>query len=298
MQDWETLSHCLLCDSEGIEAVDVEYNICRCRACGYVFDNPRPTLGALVRFYSRPGKYDSWLKEEAGRDRLWKRRLKKMLKYGERGKLLDVGTGTGQFLRVAEPFFDSVAGTEVSQSGVQVAKERYRVEITEGELEECNLPRNSFDVVTLFHVLEHVPDPRRTVEVCRKLLKTGGLLVVCVPNDLLAWTSRIKIAGRKLGLRPFERFSSKVGVSRALSSSEIHLSHFTPKVLRATLEQAGFAAMDESLDPYYAASGLWLVLHTAYHALHRLLFALSRANRYDTIWLAARKFDRNMVSSS
>lgn len=289
MQEWETLSRCLLCDSEEIESADAEYNLCRCQACGYVFDNPRPTLGALVRFYSKPGKYDSWLEEEAGRDRLWRRRLRKLLKHAGRGKLLDVGTGTGQFLKIARSFFESISGTEVSQSGIQVAKERYNLEVTQGELEDCNLPRNSFDTITLFHVLEHVPDPRRTIGLCRDLLKEGGILLVCVPNDVLAWTSKIKIAGKRLGLRPFQKFSPKVGVPRVFTSREVHLSHFTPRVLRGSLEQDGFKVIEESLDPYYSASGVRLALHTAYYALHRFLFGLSHINRYDTIWMVARK---------
>ena len=289
MQDWETLSHCLLCDSERIQAADAEYNLCRCQACGYVFDNPRPTLKALVSFYSKPGKYDSWLEEETARERLWKRRLAKLLKYAQRGSLLDVGTGTGQFLSVARPFFNSVNGTEVSESAINIAKEKYNLHLAQGELEECGLPGNSFDTITLIHVLEHVPDPRKTIGLCRDLLKPGGTLAVCVPNDVLAWTSKLKLLGKRLGLRPFQKFSPKFGLPRAFSSREIHLSHFNATVLRHGLEHAGLAVIEESLDPYYAATGMSLALHSAYYAFHRLVFALSRVNRYDTIWMLARK---------
>lgn len=289
MQDWETLSRCLLCDSERIQTADAEYNLSRCQACGYVFDNPRPTLTALVSFYSKPGKYDSWVEAEAPRNRLWKRRLRKLLKHAGRGNLLDVGTGTGQFLNVAKPFFNHVTGTEVSQSGLSIAKEKYNLDIAHGELEECNLQRKSFDTITLFHVLEHVPDPRKTIALCRDLLRMDGILLVCVPNDVLAWTSKVKILGKRLGLRPFKKFSPKIGVPRAFSSREIHLSHFTLTVLRRSLEQAGLEVLDESLDPYYSATGIWHVLHSAYYAFHRLLFGLMHVNRYDTIWMVARK---------
>ena len=289
MQDWETLSHCLVCDSERIQAADSEYNLYRCQVCGYVFDNPRPTLRALVSFYSKPGKYDSWLVAEAPRERLWERRLRKLLKHAGRGNLLDVGTGTGQFLKVAKPYFTHVTGTEVSQSGLSIAKEKYDLDIAHGELEECDLPRESFDTITLFHVLEHVPDPRKTIAVCRDLLKTDGILLVCVPNDVLAWTSKIKLLGKRLGLRPFQKFSPKIGVPRAFSSREIHLSHFTATVLRRSLEKAGLEVLDESLDPYYSATGIWHILHSAYYAFHCFLFGLLHVNRYDTIWMVARK---------
>jgi SAM-dependent methyltransferase len=289
VQEWETLSQCLLCDSERIQVADAEYNLCRCQACGYVFDNPRPTLQALVSFYSKPGKYDSWLDAEAPRNRLWKVRLRKLLKHARRGNLLDVGTGTGQFLKVAKPFFHSVTGTEVSQSALSIAKEKYNLDLAQGELEECDLPQNSFDTITLFHVLEHVPDPRRTIALCRDLLTKDGTLVVCVPNDMLAWTSKIKIAGKRLGLRAFEKFSPRVGVPRAFSSSEVHLSHFSPPVLRRCLNQAGLTVIEESLDPYFAAAGIRWALHSAYYAVHRLLFLTLHINRYDTIWMVARK---------
>lgn len=289
MPEMETLSHCLLCDSARIQAVDPEYDLYRCEACGYIFDNPRPTLLAIVNFYSKREKYDTWLTAEGSREELWKRRLKKLLKHAAGGNLLDVGTGTGQFLSLARPHFNHVAGTEVSQSGLRIANERYGLKISQGQIEDCNLPKNSFDTITLFHVLEHVPDPKKTIARCKELLKVGGILLVCVPNDVLAWTSKLKILGKKLGLRPFQKFSPKLGVPRVFTSNEIHLSHFTPTVLRRFVEQAGFMVIEESLDPYYAATGVRQILHSGYHVFHRLFFGLSQANRYDTIWLMARK---------
>jgi transcription elongation factor Elf1 len=74
----EFLQQCKICDSDSLGLLDPESNIAQCRTCGYVFDNPRPTLQELISFYSRPGKYDSWLDELGPRDRLWHRRLKKL----------------------------------------------------------------------------------------------------------------------------------------------------------------------------------------------------------------------------
>jgi len=288
----ETLSRCLLCDGARIQAVDAEYNLYLCEVCGYIFDNPRPTLPAIVNFYSTPKKYDTWLATEESREELWNRRLKKLLRHAKRGNLLDVGTGTGQFLNLAKAHFNSVSGTEVSQTGLRVAKEKYGLELYQGQIEDTNLPEDSFDTITLFHVLEHVPDPRKTIARCKELLRAGGVLLVCVPNDVLAWTSKVKILGKKLGLGPFQKFSPKLGVPRVFTSNEIHLSHFAPGVLRRFLEETGFRVIEESLDPYYAATGVKQLLHSGYYIFHRLLFALARANRYDTIWMLARKATR------
>jgi ubiquinone/menaquinone biosynthesis C-methylase UbiE len=289
MPEMETLSQCLLCDNGQIHAVDAEYNLYRCEACGYVFDNPRPTLATIANFYSTPKKYDTWLVAEDSREELWKRRLKKLLRHSGRGNLLDVGTGTGQFLNLARPHFNRVSGTEVSQTALKIAKEKYGLELSQGQIEDANLPENSFDTITLFHVLEHVPDPKKTIARCKELLKVGGVLLICVPNDVLAWTSKVKILGKKLGLRPFQKFSPRLGVPRVFTSNEIHLSHFAPTVLRRSLEQAGLMVIEESLDPYYADTGIKQILHSGYYGFHRLFFGLTQVNRYDTIWMMARK---------
>src|SRR5258708_8740636 len=111
----ETVLACNICRSDQIQAVDPEWNFCRCGSCGYVFDSPRPTIAELVAFYSQPAKYDSWLSAARARDALWKRRLKKLLPRKTTGNLLDVGAGIGQFLHHAKPFVADLPVPEVSR---------------------------------------------------------------------------------------------------------------------------------------------------------------------------------------
>jgi SAM-dependent methyltransferase len=285
----ETVYSCKVCGGGLIEPADPAWNLCQCLACGYMFDNPRPTLEELSDFYSKPTKYDSWIDELPARDALWRRRLHKLLPHRSAGNLLDVGTGIGQFLHHAQPFFTGVCGTEVSESAVRIAKVRYGLDIYRGALEQLDLPSASFDNITVFHVLEHVPDPSRLIAVCWRLLRTNGVLAIAVPNDVLAWTSWIKSVGKRCGLPAFRKFSPKFGLPKAGSSSEIHLSHFTPDVLRRLVESYPFEVLEESLDPYYVATGVKRILDASYYALHWTLFSLSKTNRYDTIWMVARK---------
>jgi hypothetical protein len=114
-------------------------------------------------------------------------------------------------------------------------------------------------------------------------------LTIAVPNDVLAWTSAMKRLGKKMGFKPFQKFSPVLGISKAGSSREIHLSHFTPAVLRRLLEEAGFSVLEESLDPYYASASLRWAVDALYFAFHRLLLAALKVNRYDTIWMVCRK---------
>jgi len=285
----EVVLACSICRSDRIQKIDSDFNFCRCDSCGYVFDSPRPSFAEISAFYSQAGKYDTWLDQEHARDMMWKRRLKMLARHTPKGRLLDVGTGYGQFLHHARPFFAEVTGTEVSESAVVLAKKKYGLSLLAGPVEALDLPPQSFDVITVFHVLEHVPDPDKLVNVCHALLRAQGILVIAVPNDVLAWTSKIKKLGKKLGLKSFQKFSPKLGISRAGTSREIHLSHFTPPVLRRLIEDAGLSMVEESLDPYYVSTGIRLFRDSAYYALHRALHATLKINRYDTIWMVARK---------
>lgn len=287
--DTEVVLVCNVCGSHRIERLDPEFNFCRCDSCDYVFDSPRPSFAEVSAFYSQAGKYDVWLKEERARDVLWKRRLKKLLWHRPKGALLDIGTGYGQFLHHAESFFSEVTGTEVSESAVALAKEKYGLDLLAGQVAELDLPPQSFDTITLFHVLEHVPDPGKLVRQCHAMLRPQGIVIIAVPNDVLAWSSKIKKFGRRLGIRSFQKFSSKLGISKAGASREIHLSHFTPAVLRRLFEDSGLRIMEESLDPYYVSRGVCLFLESAYYAVHCILHAALKINRYDTIWMVARK---------
>lgn len=287
--DTEAVLACNICRSEQIQKVDSDFNLCRCDSCGYVFDSPQPSFAEISAFYSQAGKYDVWLKEERARDMLWKRRLKKLLQPGAKGSLLDIGAGYGQFLHHAQPFFSEVTGTEVSESGVALARKKYGLKLLAGQVEDLDLPPQSFDTITLFHVLEHVLDPSMLIHRCHALLRPQATLIIAVPNDVLAWTSKIKKIGKKLGLKSFQKFSPKLGISRAGASREIHLSHFTPAVLRQLIENAGLHIVEESLDPYYVSRGLRLGLDSAYYAAHRALSTILEINRYDTIWMVAQK---------
>src|SRR5438309_6313202 len=108
--DMEIVPACSVCRSDRVQKIESDFNFCRCDSCGYVFDSPRPSFAEISAFYSQAGKYDTWLAEERARDTMWERRLKKLSHYSSKGRLLDVGTGYGQFLHHARPLFAEVHG--------------------------------------------------------------------------------------------------------------------------------------------------------------------------------------------
>jgi len=99
-----------------------------------------------------------------------------------RGKLLDVGCGDGRFLAKMRDLGWEVTGVEPDGLAVEVARERFGLDVHRGTLEDIRFPERTFDVVTMNHVIEHVPDPVGTLEECLRVLKPGGRLVVTTPN--------------------------------------------------------------------------------------------------------------------
>ena len=293
----EVLELCGVCNGSLLEIVDEDCNVQRCRTCGYVFDNPRPVLEELIAFYSRPTQYDSWLSELGTRDRLWRRRLRKLKKTKKHGSLLDVGSGIGQFLSLARNFYTDVYGTEVSSTAIQIAKQKYNLDLFAGTLENSALQGRIFDNITLFHVLEHVPDPRSVLETCYRLLRTEGILVIAVPNEvasLRAITRRFLTKAKVFKSRRLGEFGLP-RITLDLNTHEVHLSHFTPAVLHRLLEATGFSMIQSTPDPYYVLTGWSRMKQDILYNCCLVLSYIFRVNLYDAMLVIARK---NSVTSN
>lgn len=287
----ESLETCNVCGERRLEVWDDRASISECQSCGYVFDNPRPTIQELIRFYSKPAKYDSWLREESARDRLWKWRVKQLLRFRKPGSLLDVGAGIGQFLSLARPFFERVCGVEVSQSAIDIAKAKYDLEIRRGELQEIDFGEELFDNITIFHVLEHVPNPRALLEECRSLLRDTGTVMIAVPNDVCSIRARLRRCLRSAGLKRFSQLGPSALPRITLDGTidEIHLSHFTPEVLRRLLTECGFVVLRNTLDRHYVATGRARMKQDGYYWICRAINYFFAVNLYDTILITGRK---------
>lgn len=287
-----TVESCSVCLGRDIDVMDAAKALNRCQRCGFVFDSPRPTVEALVEFYSRATQYDGWVADREVRDRLWRRRVEMVLRHSRPGNLLDIGAGIGQFLAHARPHFDHVTGTEVSDSAVRLAKQRYGLDLLKGQVEVMDVEAR-FDNITIFHVLEHVPDPARTVARCVELLKPGGMLFVAVPNELDALRPRIKQTLGRAGIKRYAGRSVPDLPRIVLDGSieEIHLSHFTVSTLRRLLERHGLVFVEAGLDPYSVAQGKSAWVDRGLRAASELIAQLTGRNVYDAIWMVARAPD-------
>jgi ubiquinone/menaquinone biosynthesis C-methylase UbiE len=292
----ELVRSCNVCDADTLETVDPVCNIAQCAQCGYVFDNPRPMPEELVKFYSRPAQYDSWLEQLPIRQTMWERRLSKMQSTKKPGSLLDVGTGIGQFLASARNSYSKVYGTEVSSVAVRIAKEKYDLDIFQGTMEDINWQGKVFDNISLFHVLEHVHNPKSLLRTCHSLLSEDGVLVIAVPNEVSALRARARTWMMNAGLKErngLGRFGLPL-VSLGPQTGEVHLSHFVPAVLDKLLKNTGFSVLKKTLDPYYVrADRSARFKANAYYYSCLAFMQLSRINLYDAILVIARKLPTN-----
>jgi len=236
-------------------AVPGLYTVARCRDCGFLYQRPRvrnehwaecypdhyprhqepsprvPFKGSAARIRAVRCALAKGLGYSRFRDdniglftRLRARTLLHRLRWScppwiGAGRYLDVGCGSGAGLGVARALGWQVTGIEVDESAAQKAR-RFTDELHVGDVLKAPFATARFDVVTAFHVLEHVVDPIAVVRRMFDWLAPGGLLVVEVPN-----------AGG-LGAALFGRAWSGLELPR-------HLSHFTPETLERTVRTAG-----------------------------------------------------------
>jgi 2-polyprenyl-3-methyl-5-hydroxy-6-metoxy-1,4-benzoquinol methylase len=235
------------------------FPLARCERCGLLYQNPRVRRDQLDRLY--PADYPPHARDpELGRvlrdrsaavrwvlarrlgyahlaadgvaprvrlgARLRQRRVvKNFPPWIGGGRLLDVGCASGQFLTQMAAVGWRVSGIEFDHEAAAKAR-TVTPDVLVGDPAQLTLPRAAFDVVTAFHVVEHLPDPAGAVRNMLTWLAPGGLLVIEVPN-VGGWGGAL-----------FGRYWSGLDFPR-------HLIHFTPATMGALVERCGGRVVKE-----------------------------------------------------
>lgn len=187
-------------------AVGGEFQLYRCSSCGLVFQDEKAVSDRLAEFY--PSGY--WWEEAGNSGRLERRyrewvvrqdQLKFVLSQVEDAKkyrLLDIGCGSGTFLKLARAAGFDACGLEASEEAGQIARRNGAGTVLIGSVKDLAASGQQFDILTLFHTLEHVPDPFQFLRDTQKLLRRPGKIVIQVPN-VRSWQARI-LGSRWYGL--------------------------------------------------------------------------------------------------
>jgi 2-polyprenyl-3-methyl-5-hydroxy-6-metoxy-1,4-benzoquinol methylase len=148
-------------------------------------------------------------------------------KYVKRGRLLDIGCGTGNFVFRARELGWEAYGVEVSKRYSDLLRHELRLNVVNTSVEEANFSSNFFDVVILNHVLEHLCDPKSVLKKIHKFLKQGGILVLYMPNELESLYSKLMLENFLFYFQPRDRPTD-------------HLYFFNKKTIELLLRKTGY----------------------------------------------------------
>ncbi|KRT75159.1 MAG: type 12 methyltransferase [Candidatus Rokubacteria bacterium CSP1-6] len=205
----------------------------RCRRCGLEFLHPQPgpaELGALydARYFASSASaahgYERYEADEPNLRKTFRRRLRRLstrISPSAPRRLLDVGCALGYSLAVAAESGWDAAGVEMSAWAAAEARRRFGLDVRRGSLSSVDFPPATFDLITLWDVLEHLADPREALRRCHELLKPNGHLALTTPNTA--------------GL--LRRVTGRRWVEYKIPE---HLYFFDPTTIHTLLEKSGF----------------------------------------------------------
>lgn len=194
--------------------------IVRCADCGMIFENPRYPEPVILEGYMNSN--------EAGHDSQYPMRVESFYRALKRiekslppkgAKILDIGTAGGAFLDAATRFGYEAWGMEPSKFLTDQGVKR-GLKIKQGTIDNHSFEPESFDMICMWDVIEHLTDPKNSLEKIYKLLKPGGILLINFP-DIGTWQA--KLAGKKFWW--------------ILS---VHLHHFTRKSIVDICQRTGY----------------------------------------------------------
>lgn len=166
-----------------------QFKIVTCKKCGFIFTNPRPD-GEVIGKYYKDESYISHTNTSKGLISKIYQEVRKFTLKGklnlintlspQKGKLLDVGCGTGMFLNVARENGWRVNGIEPDAGARAIAEEINQIKVKEQIL--SSFQTETFDIISLWHVLEHIHQLNETIEWLKDRLSKHGSIIIAVPN--------------------------------------------------------------------------------------------------------------------
>jgi len=255
--DWSNFPRedvkCSLCGLDCPETLSVQrsWPVARCGHCGFIYLSSRPMESALEKLYSNEyydnpdvgygGYVDNFHKYNRIFTELFNRRARDIEPFRGHGRLLEVGCAHGFLLDHLRKLQWKVKGLEVSPLAAQYATGELGLDVYCGKLEDARYKDNSFDVVLLLDVLEHLHRPFETLSEIGRILSAEGVLVVQCPWELTHWEERAEAFLKKM--KPCTITPDAVPA---------HLYFFSPDTLEAFMNKGGFSTFKKQSGNYGA----------------------------------------------
>jgi SAM-dependent methyltransferase len=196
-----------------------KYTLVRCPVCSLVWLSHPPKPSEMHLHYT--DAYHKLISAAGDNSPVrWKDRKAALDPYKRSGALLDLGCSSGSFLEFMKNESWKLYGIEMSTEGAKTAEQRSNAQVLVGDILDAPFPRESFDAITCFDVLEHLYEPRRIMARVGEWLKPGGIFYVLVPNVDSAEA------------RVFRSYWHGLELPR-------HLFHYSPASLKFLGESAG-----------------------------------------------------------
>lgn len=250
---------CLLCNSTNITRWKKINNffLLRCNTCYIVFLWPQLKKRSIKvvneKFYGSQPDCDKVFYQQRA-----KFFINKINKFKKKGSILDIGSGFGHNLAIAKKSGYMVQGIEISVGAARYSKSKYNLDIINHDFNSVEINSNSFDVITMYDVLEHMKNPNISLNKAHNILKKDGLLVIQCPNidSIMAKVTRDRWVWFLL---PY------------------HLFHFSTKSIELLLKMNGFKTMKISTRddwPEFIQNILWIAKIHRSGKLHLLFYPL------------------------
>lgn len=223
-------------------ATGESFDLFRCISCDFLFTQNVPVESEIGRYYETPD-YISHSDTHKGlmnsvyhrvRKHMLSEKAKLITKYSNLacGSILDIGTGTGYFINKMKECGWKVSAVEKSPKAREFAKENFGIDVKTPE-ELFSFKDKSFDVITLWHVMEHLEQLDRTWNTLDRILKNSGILIVAVPNC------------KSYDAKKYREMWAAYDVPR-------HLWHFSPSTISKIGAKYGFVLADRRPMPFDA----------------------------------------------
>lgn len=198
--------------------------IVRCGSCSLVYTNPMEDMKTILKGYGEVVD-EGYLTTEKYRKLLSLKHLSAVEKVKKKGKILDIGCFAGFFLELAKEKGWEAYGIEPSAWAANIAKKR-GITIAGKDIDTAKLQPEFFDVVTMWDVIEHLPNPQEVIKIIHKTLKKDGIVAFGTPNIESVFAKILK------GNYPY--------------LIRMHIILYSPKTLKKLFEENGFKVIHTS----------------------------------------------------
>ncbi len=247
------MHQCIFCENSKVvtlipaDAIPCNVNVLKCASCGLVFLEARVTEEEFDPeekvYWDSDEQKQIYLGEKIQHTFLkeFDRRLFRIESFLKKpGRVLDVGCGVGHFLVAARTHGWRPQGLDISKAASEAAHEAYGLEVSIGTLDQAAFPERTFDVITLWDVIEHVRKPIESLKAANRFLRPGGILAMKTPNEdsFFKWVARTC----------FRLFGKKGSFLLKYVYYVPHYFSYSKKTMTKLLEKTGFEVIRYEMD--------------------------------------------------